>query len=375
MSGKHKISAIIVAGGEGKRIAAGSPKQYINIGDETILEKSIKAFYNNRLIDKICVVISPSHEALFAPIIQKYRGIIFCHGGILRQDSVRLGLETLEEFLPDYVLIHDAARPFVSDEIIRNVIDGLKEADAVLPAVAVKDTIKLDDNGAIKNLPREKLYAAQTPQGFKYNLIKKLHTENKAEVTDDIALAEKAGVKIKLVAGAYSNYKITTVDDLNMKKDTLTGNGFDVHEFEPGDGVILCGVKVPYTKKLKGHSDADCGWHALTDALLGTVGLGDIGEHFPDTDGKWKGADSSIFLKKAVEEIHSRAGRIINADITIICEEPKLKLHKTEMKKKTAALLGIAETRVNIKATTTEKLGFLGRKEGLACLATASVEI
>ena len=381
MNAKNNITvaALIVAGGKGQRIGGDLPKQYYKIGGETILEKSIKAFYNNKLVDKICVVISKEHEALFKSFADKYKDLVFCYGGDLRQDSVRLGLEKLAEWVPDKVLIHDGARPFVSEQIINNVIGELKNSDAVLPAVKVKDTIKLTTDMAVKEtLPRERLFAAQTPQGFNFEVIRSLHKKySGSEFTDDVALAEKDGIKVKIVEGEYSNYKITTEDDLKMagQKNIRVGNGFDVHQFEDGDGVILCGIKIPYSKKLKGHSDADCAWHALTDAILGAIGLGDIGEHFPDNDSKWKNADSAIFLKHSVDEVRKLGGEINNVDITVMCEEPKMKLHKEKMKERTAQVLGIEANKINVKATTTENLGFLGRKEGLAVFATATISI
>jgi 2-C-methyl-D-erythritol 4-phosphate cytidylyltransferase/2-C-methyl-D-erythritol 2,4-cyclodiphosphate synthase len=382
MSKKYKISAIIAAAGSGVRAGGDLPKQYQSLGGVSMLESSIKAFYNNKLIDSICVVISPEHKPFFDNINKKFDDkIIYAYGGKLRQDSVLEGLLKLKEHKPDMVLIHDGARPFVSEKIINNVVNALEGADAVLPAVKVVDTIKFVDEGIVKKTPdRNNLYSAQTPQGFKYELILNLHEKYKGKgFTDDVALAENDGIEIKIVEGDHANYKVTTSEDINrlaMKnKRTHIGTGFDVHQFEEGDGVILCGIKVPYSKKLKGHSDADCAWHALTDALLGAVGLGDIGEHFPDSDNKWKGADSSVFLKFAAEEIRKKGGEINNVDITIICEEPKLKLHKQNMKNNTAKLLNISSEQVNIKATTTEQLGFLGRKEGLAAQASVSILI
>jgi 2-C-methyl-D-erythritol 4-phosphate cytidylyltransferase/2-C-methyl-D-erythritol 2,4-cyclodiphosphate synthase len=375
MQKNKKTSVIIVAGGVGKRIGGELPKQYLQIGGETILEKTIKAFYSNSLVDNICVVIAKEHEQLFKAIKQKFERVEYCFGGVYRQDSVHEGLKFIEKYAPDNVLIHDAARPFVSEKIINDVIKTLENNQAVLPAVKVKDTIKFVENNFVKNTPeRDKLFAAQTPQGFSYNKIFELHKKYSGEdFSDDCALFEKENLPVKIIEGDYANYKITTKED--MTKHYRTGSGFDVHQFEDGDGIILCGIKIAYNKKLKGHSDADCAWHALTDALLGAVGLGDIGEHFPDTDAKWKGADSGIFLQHSYSLITAKGGELINADITVICEEPKLKIHKKTMAENTAKLLNLPADRINIKATTTEKLGFLGRKEGLACMASVSVLI
>ena len=373
------VAALIVAGGKGTRIGGEIPKQYRRINGEVILDKAIKAFYNNGLVDLVCVVIGRDHEGSFRELAGKYKDILFCYGGNHRQDSVKSGLEKLAGFNPEKILIHDGARPFVSERIINDVIKELNNSEAVLPAVRVKDTIKSANELVVnETLPREKLYAAQTPQGFKFNIIQNLHRKYTGnELSDDVALAEKDGIRVKMVEGDHANFKITTEDDLQMadKKNTRVGNGFDVHQFEEGDGIILCGVKIPHSKKLKGHSDADCAWHALTDAILGAIGLGDIGEHFPDNDKKWKGADSKIFLKYSSDEVKKLGGYINNIDITIICEEPKIGPHKEAMKKRTAEVLEIEEKQVNIKATTTETLGFLGRKEGLAAFVTVSIAI
>ena len=376
------ISAIIVAAGKGLRLGGEIPKQYQYINGKMVLDKTVKSLINNENISNICVVISQDHEELFQLVKEKYPSLDYCYGGILRQDSVKNGLEFLKKYNPDYVLIHDAARPFTTEQVINGVIEALSEYKAVLPAVAVKDTLKKIENHNKSNIvsatiDRAQIFMAQTPQGFDFDLIYNLHQKYSGvkEFTDDCAMAEAENIPVKIVAGDYKNYKITTQEDIQMQKQIRTGNGFDVHEFEAGENIILCGVEIPHHKKLKGHSDADCAWHALTDAILGAIAKGDIGEHFPDTDSKWKGVGSDIFLKYANEEVIKIGGELINIDITIICEEPKLKQYKSLMQESTARLLGIETNRVNVKATTTEKLGFLGRKEGLAVLATANVSI
>ena len=283
---------------------------------------------------------------------------------------MRLGLVEALKLKPKNVLIHDAARPFVSARVIDNVINALQNHEAVVPVVAVKDSVRLD--GA--SVDRNKLKIIQTPQGFDFKKILHAHqhfSSHWVKITDDAQVFEMAGGGIFMTEGSEENIKITTNNDLrSTANDCRTGNGFDVHAFEEGDGVIICGVKIPHNKKLKGHSDADVGLHAITDAILGAIGAGDIGEHFPPSDAKWKGADSAQFLRHAASLIK---GKINNIDVTIIAEEPKLTPYKPAMRKRIAEILGIDESRVNVKATTTEGLGFTGRCEGIAAQAVVSI--
>mgnify|MGYP000340686223 CR=1 FL=1 len=361
-----KNYALIVAGGTGTRFGGEVPKQYLRTGGKSILQQTIDAFQNHPQINGILVVINKEHEQFFDSKVP------FCFGGKERQDSVRLGLVELIKEKPDNVLIHDAARPFVSQQLITNVLNGLKEHESAIPVVAAKDSVRLDGTA----IDRSKLQIVQTPQGFHFKKILHAHQHNSShwvKLTDDAQVAEATGMTLHFVEGDEMNRKITTASDIAKQPDIRTGSGLDVHEFEPGDGVILCGIKIPHNKKLKGHSDADAGLHALTDALLGAIGEGDIGEHFPPSDNKWKGADSAVFIKYTIELLAKKGANINNVDITIIAEEPKITPHKKAMRTKLAELLNIEETRINVKATTTEGLGFTGRREGIAVQAVATI--
>ena len=309
-------------------------------------------------------------------------------GGATRQESCKAGLDALGTDY-DKVLIHDAARPFVTQAVISCVLDGIETGICSLPACAIADTLKRADadNNRVETVSREGIYTAQTPQGFMLTEIAAAH-EKAAEdpevvFTDDAAVAEHAGMRIKIVQGDRSNFKITTQQDLELAKkqmnttfqhaDIRTGSGYDVHTLGPGDKIILCGVEVPHNQALQGHSDADVGLHALTDALLGTIGAGDIGSHFPPTDAQWKGASSDRFLKHAAELVKGEGGAITNLDVTLVCEAPKITPHRDAMRKRIAEIVDIEVARVSVKATTNEKIGFVGRGEGIAALATATV--
>ncbi len=383
MSNKS-IIAIVVAAGRGSRIRGEIPKQYIKVGGETILNRSVKAFTSHRKISYVKVIIHPDDVALYNEYLGDLKILPPSFGGELRKDSVHMGLESIKNLQPDYVLIHDAARPFVSHAIIDKVIEELENHKAVIPAVPVIDTIKQCESGIVlKTLERDELYATQTPQGFHYNVIAKMHRELKnEEVSDDAMLMEKLGIRVKAIEGEYQNFKITTKEDLMLtktlsgeNKQVRTGIGFDAHAFVASkSGTIrMGGVDMPYEKSLEGHSDADVVLHAIVDALLGAMGKGDIGEYFPPSDPKWKGADSAIFLNHAKDLIEKENGIIQNIDVTIICELPKITPYKTAMRKKIASLLDIMEDQINIKATTTEGLGFTGRKEGIAAQVIATI--
>ena len=298
---------------------------------------------------------------------------------------MRNGLEALEAHAPDRVLIHDAVRPFVTADIIDRVLDALAHAPGAIAAVPVADTLKQAGPGQriAATLERAGLWRAQTPQGFRFAEILAAHAAaaaaGKTDLTDDAAVAEWAGLPVALVMGAETNRKLTTAEDLAMAEptgivpDVRTGQGFDVHRFAPGDHVWLCGVRIAHTHALEGHSDADVALHALTDALLGAIGAGDIGQHFPDTDPRWKGAASHLFLSEALRLVRAQGGSIGNVDVTILCEAPKIAPHREAMRRRIAEILGLDEARVSVKATTTEGLGFTGRREGIAALATATV--
>ena len=315
--------------------------------------------------------------------------IVAIHGGATRQESTRLALLALRDDAPSMVLIHDAVRPFVDAALIDRTIDAIDSRQGALPAMQVADTLKrMNGEGDVgETVPRAGLHAAQTPQGFPFWPIlaahEKAHQLGKQDFTDDAAVAEWAKIPVRIVMGSPDNMKLTWARDMVVADqrlggrqafpDVRTGNGYDVHSFEPGDHVMLCGVKIPHDKKLSGHSDADVGLHALTDALLATCGEGDIGTHFPPSDPQWKGAASSLFVEHAAEIVRSKGGRIANADITLICEAPRIGPHRAAMVEAISAMLQISGDRISIKATTNERLGFIGREEGIAAIATASV--
>ncbi|MDQ6437724.1 bifunctional 2-C-methyl-D-erythritol 4-phosphate cytidylyltransferase/2-C-methyl-D-erythritol 2,4-cyclodiphosphate synthase [Mesorhizobium sp. LHD-90] len=385
-----KAAVVIVAAGRGERAgAAEGPKQYRAIGGKPVIRRSIEAFANHPAISPIVAVVHPDDHALFAEAAGELCDrVIVVEGGATRQDSVRLGLEALRAAAPAKVLIHDAARPFVDAALIERTINAIGERQAALPALAVSDTLKRrgSDWTVAGTVSRESLFAAQTPQGFPFWPIHaahmKAHHAGRTDFTDDAAIAEWTGIPVKLVEGSPDNVKLTWARDIEMADqrlsgtcfpDVRTGNGYDVHSFEEGDHVWLCGVKIPHTKKLSGHSDADVGLHALTDALLATRGAGDIGTHFPPSDPQWKGAASKIFVEHAARLVREAGGRIANADITLICEAPRIGPHRPSMTAAIAAMLGIDPGRVSVKATTNERLGFIGREEGIAAIATATV--
>ncbi len=277
--------------------------------------------------------------------------------------------------MPDHVLIHDAARPGLSTDVIEELLAALGDADAACPALPVTDALKDTTGGGVRSVTRDALVRVQTPQAFRWNVITAAYAETVGAAVDDLALVEARGAKIALTPGRQGLMKITYPEDLAVVEKLITspalrvGTGFDVHGFEPGDAVILCGVRIPHTKKLEGHSDADAGWHALTDAILGALALGDIGDHFPPSDPQWRGADSRQFLQHAVKLARDRGFHVANADITILAERPKISPHRDAMRRATAEVLGVSTDVVSVKATTTEKLGFVGREEGIAAQA------
>lgn len=356
-----------------------------------VIRHTVQAFLSHRDIFPVVLVIHPDDHALCQQALGDIAGrVILVEGGATRQDSTRAGLQSLQQLAPRYVHIHDGARPFISHAQLDAIHRALTPSAGVLPALPVSDTLKQadDNNHVIATLPRERLFAAQTPQSFPYPLIlaahEAAHTAGRHGFTDDSAIAEWHNIPMRIVEGAADNIKITWAGDIEMadwrlkKEETMfpdvrTGNGYDVHRLEKGDGVILCGVKIPWHKKLSGHSDADVALHALTDALLATQGAGDIGTHFPPSDPQWKGAASEIFVRHAVRLIHERKGRIANIDITVIAEAPKISPHRQAMTQSLQDMLGIMPERISVKATTNETLGFIGREEGIAAIATATV--
>ncbi|MGO4561748.1 bifunctional 2-C-methyl-D-erythritol 4-phosphate cytidylyltransferase/2-C-methyl-D-erythritol 2,4-cyclodiphosphate synthase [Rhizobiales bacterium 3FA27D7] len=388
----RRVAAVIVAAGRGERAGqAEGPKQYRRIGGRAILAHTLETFLAHPQVGQVVVVIHGDDQELLRKAIgDNLERVAIVTGGPTRQDSVRLGLLELVAQAPDRVLIHDAVRPFCDADLIDRVIDVIGANQGALPALPVADTLKREGrDGTIgETVPRAGLHAAQTPQGFPFRPIleahERAHQAGRSDFTDDAAIAEWARIPVKIVAGSPDNVKLTWARDIAMADqrihgersnfpDIRTGNGYDVHAFEPGDHVMLCGVAIPHDRKLSGHSDADVGLHALTDALLATCGAGDIGTHFPPSDPQWKGAASRLFVEHAARLVRTHGGRIANADITLICEAPRVGPHREAMTAALSNMLGISPERVSIKATTNEKLGFVGRQEGIAAIATASV--
>jgi 2-C-methyl-D-erythritol 4-phosphate cytidylyltransferase/2-C-methyl-D-erythritol 2,4-cyclodiphosphate synthase len=380
-----KCAVLVVAAGRGHRFGEDLPKQYNMLGKRPVLRHCLAEFVANPNINYVRTVIHPDDRILYETAAKSLNVLPPVNGGKTRQDSVRLGLESLKEYNPDIVLIHDGARPFVNSDVINNVLIALEESKAVIPAIAVCDTLKKADiNKTITDtVDRSHLYRAQTPQGFDFKTIMSAHEKAKGlELTDDAAVIENFGLKVKICQGAENNIKITTKQDLfNSEKslqnggEILVGSGFDVHQLIEGNEITLCGIKIPHNKTLKGHSDADVVLHAITDAILGAISAGDIGAHFPPSDNKWKGASSDIFLKYARELVEAKGGYINNIDVTVMCEEPKIGKYRLRMMQKVSEILELSQSKISIKATTTEKLGFTGRSEGIAASAIATVKI
>ncbi len=385
-----RTAAIIVAAGSGTRAAldAGLPKQYARLGDRSVLAHSLRTFCTHPGVDLVLAVINLEHQAFFDHVCNEAASgklMAPVAGGASRQASVLAGLEALDGRAISRVLVHDAARPFVSSGTIDGVLAALETHPAALAAVPLADTLKRAGDGGIvaATIDRADLWRAQTPQGFRYPELLAAHRhaamDSAASFTDDAAIAEWAGLAVALVPDSNSNCKITTAEDLAMAQSAVTvmeprtGTGFDVHRFADGDHVWLCGVKIAHSHRLDGHSDADVGLHALTDAILGALGDGDIGQHFPPTDEKWRGAASHLFLADARERVAARRGRITNVDVTLLCEAPKIGPHRLAMQRAIAGILQIDVSRVGVKATTTEQLGFTGRREGIAAMASATL--
>jgi 2-C-methyl-D-erythritol 4-phosphate cytidylyltransferase/2-C-methyl-D-erythritol 2,4-cyclodiphosphate synthase len=372
-----RIAAVLVAAGTGSRFGADTPKQFLMLGGMPVMRRAALA-----LLDHV-TWLQPVGES--APIAAALAGLPHCPpvaGGATRQSSVAAGLEALAPFAPDLVLVHDAARPLIPPGTIAAVVAALAHAPGAIPAVPVADTLKRATGGRIaETVPRAGLFRAQTPQGFRFPVLLALHRAGGAgEATDDAALLEQAGETVILVQGGEDNIKLTYHEDMARLERAISaalsprvGTGFDVHAFAPGRPLVLCGVSVPHAMGLAGHSDADVGIHALCDAIYGALAEGDIGRHFPPSEADWKDADSAQFLRHAAERIAARGGRLANADITLICERPKITPHAPAMIARLAALLAVPAERVSVKATTTERLGFTGRGEGIAAQAVATV--
>ncbi len=380
-------TALIVAAGNGQRAGQSVPKQYTRIGAKTILAHTLEKFANHPLIDQILVVIGKDQEELFNQSIEDITGeVIWCTGGKTRQKSVFEGLKHLSATPPDKVLIHDCARPFISSAVIERIVLNLDNHKAVLPAIGLDDTIKrLKPGCGLQTVDRKELFRAQTPQGFKFeeilNAHKRADLEKEYIFTDDASIAEWINMDVEIVEGSSQNFKITTAEDIERAAmlidppvpDIRCGEGFDVHKLGPGDHLTLCGIDIPCGQSLIGHSDADVALHALTDALLGAIANGDIGSHFPPSDPQWRRQSSDMFLAHACKLISENNGIILNMDVTIICEQPKIGPLRLKMREKIAAITETDIARISVKATTTEGLGFTGRAEGIAARATVSV--
>lgn len=383
-----KTAALILAAGRGTRARGPQPKQYAAIGGVPVLAHALRAFLAHPDIALVAVAIAQGDEARYRAAVAGLASdklLSPIGGGPTRQASVGNGLSALGVHLPDLVLIHDAARPFVTRDLIDRVLGALAQSPGAIAALPLADTLKeAGPGGRIKaTVDRAHLWRAQTPQGFRFADILAAHARARAagleDMTDDAAVAEWAGLPVALVLGSAGNVKLTTPEDFAMaelaagRPDVRVGQGFDVHRLVAGDHVWLCGVRIAHTQALEGHSDADVALHALTDALLGAIGAGDIGQHFPDFDPRWKGAASAIFVGEALRLVRARGGKIGNVDVTLLCEAPRIAPHRDAMRRRIAELLELDEARVSVKATTTEGLGFAGRREGIAAMATAMV--
>ena len=377
--------ALVVAAGRGTRLGAALPKQYLPLAGKPLLRYSLETLARHPAISGVRVVFNPDDRGHYEAASRGLHLLPPVAGGAARQDSVRLGLESLESVAAERVLIHDGARPFLDAATIDRVLGALDAAPGAIPALPLRDTVKRGAAGIVaETVDRTSLWRAQTPQGFHYRPILAAHRAAAgSDLSDDAAVAERAGLAVRLVAGSEENFKVTTADDLLQAErliaarqgDIRTGQGFDVHAFGPGDHVWLCGVEVPHSQGLVGHSDADVGLHALTDAILGALGAGDIGVHFPPSDAKWRGAPSHRFLRHAADLVAGAGGSVAHVDVTLICERPKIGPHREAMVARLAEILGIDPRRVSVKATTTEKLGFTGRGEGIAGQAVATLRL
>ncbi len=375
-----RIAALLVAAGRGTRFEAAAPKQFHLLQGRPVIRHAAEALL------RACTPLQPVGDA--APIDAALAGLphLPCvPGGATRQDSVRAGLEALAPHAPDLVLVHDAARPLLPPGSIEAIVAALATHDGAIPAVPVGDTLKRAESGRIvATVPRDGLFRAQTPQGFRFPTLLALHRAaagraRDAPATDDASLLERAGHAVALVRGHEDNIKLTYPEDLMRLERAMgtlqprVGTGYDVHVLTEGRALVLCGIAVPHERGLDGHSDADVGIHALCDAIYGALAEGDIGRHFPPADGEWKDADSARFLRHAAGRIAARGGSLANADVTLVCERPKITPHAPAMRARLAGLLGTGIDRISVKATTSERLGFTGRGEGIAAHAVATI--
>lgn len=377
-----RVAALVLAAGRGVRAGGEVSKQYQLLAGEPLLRHALRRLSSHPAVGPVRAVIGAGDEAAHALAAEGLGLGPPILGGATRQASARAGLEALAADPPEIVLIHDAARPLVSPALIERLLAGLLDADGAVPALAVADTLKRAEGGrAQATLARENLFRIQTPQAFHFSRILAAHRDARTEATDDAALIEREGGTIALVEGDPMLEKVTAPGDLErlgrlyVATETRVGTGFDVHRFAPARKLLLCGVEIPHQQGLAGHSDADVGIHALCDAIYGALAEGDIGAHFPPTEAAWRDADSAAFLRHAAGRIAARGGRLVNADVTLICEAPRIRPHVAAMRSRLAALLGVDPARVGVKATTTERLGFAGRGEGIAAQAVASIAL
>ena len=389
MAKSERTAAVLVAAGRGLRAGGGGPKQYRSIGGRPVIYRAMESFSRHADVFAVQPVVNPDDSAMFTAAVAGLSHEPPTNGGATRQASVLAGLEALARHKPDIVLIHDAARPFVSQALISRAIEAARRTGAAIPAIPVTDTIKLiGDAGNVEGTPeRARLRIAQTPQSFRFDVILEAHRrasrEGRSDFTDDAAIAEWAGLTVATFEGDLANMKLTTPEDFVREEarlaaelgDIRTGTGYDVHAFGEGDHVMICGVRVPHTRGFLAHSDGDVGLHALVDAILGALADGDIGSHFPPSDPKWKGASSDRFLKYAIDRVTARGGRIANLEVTLICERPKIGPLRDTMRARIAEISGVDISRVAVKATTSERLGFTGREEGIAATASATIRL
>ena len=370
------ISAIIVAAGQGERAGGDTPKQRQSLGGKPVFVWSVEAFLSHPKVTE-CILVAPAgDEAIYASLVPDAVNTV--PGGANRAESVKAGLRDSMVQEPGLVMSHEAARPGLNQGTITTLIDAMANADAAAPALPVSDALKRQYETRLSNIDRSNLYRVQTPQVFRHGDISKA-LEIAGSLVDDLAAIEARNGKVVLVRGSESLAKITYPDDLKRLERLLMptplaprlGTGFDVHAFEPGDAVTICGVEIPHDQKLAGHSDADVAWHALTDAILGAAALGDIGDHFPPSDPQWKGAPSHLFLAHAVKVAAEAGWALTSCDLTVICEAPKVKPHREAMRQRTADITGLPLDAISVKATTTEGLGFTGRRAGIAAQARA----
>ncbi|MGB3625148.1 MAG: bifunctional 2-C-methyl-D-erythritol 4-phosphate cytidylyltransferase/2-C-methyl-D-erythritol 2,4-cyclodiphosphate synthase [Henriciella sp.] len=380
LASQMKTHVIIVAAGRGSRAPGDTPKQFRLLGGKPVLQWSLDVCLKSAHVTSVCLVL-PASGAHSIETQRSNGKLQVVEGGATRTLSVLSGLQSLDAAPDDAVLIHDAARPGLSNALIQKLVSALDEADAAVPALPVSDALKRQSSGKLETVDRADLYRIQTPQAFRYGQIQAALSRGEDDLVDDLAAVEKLGLKVELVDGEHGLDKITYAEDFSRMENLLSptslpvrvGTGYDVHKFEAGDHVTLCGTDIPHEFGLAGHSDADAGWHALTDAILGALALGDIGDHFPPSDDKWKNANSGIFLEHALKLATERGWELGQCDITIICEAPKIKPNRETMRQKTADVCGVSLEVVSVKATTTEGLGFTGRREGIAAQAVATL--